>query len=90
MVGMYAERFPECFGFSGTAFRIFVLPASRRLDSDRFVATDYTPRLYTRTGLDWISANDMCAILLRHFPPIATPVTPTSRGGGPPSRKISE
>src|SRR3989442_11229461 len=30
MVGLYAEPLPEGFGFSETAFRIFVLMASRR------------------------------------------------------------
>jgi hypothetical protein len=43
MVGMFAERKPEGFGFSDTAFRIFILMASRRLKSDRFFTVDYTP-----------------------------------------------
>ena len=41
-VGLYAEPLPEGFGFSDTAFRIFILMASRRLNSDRFFTTDYT------------------------------------------------
>jgi hypothetical protein len=36
-VGLFAERPPNGFGFSDTAFRIFVLMASRRLNSDRFL-----------------------------------------------------
>ena len=36
MVGMFAERRPTGFAFSDTAFRIFILMASRRLNSDRF------------------------------------------------------
>jgi hypothetical protein len=68
MVGLYAERKPEGFGFSDTAFRIFILMASRRLNSDRFFTTDYTPRIYTQAGLDWIDDNDMSSVLLRHFP----------------------
>ena len=68
MVGMYAEPFPKGFGFSETAFRIFILMASRRLNSDRFFTTDYTPRVYTQTGLDWVSDNDLSTVLLRHFP----------------------
>ena len=43
MVGMFAEPKPRGFGFSDTAFRIFVLMASRRLNSDRFFTTDFTP-----------------------------------------------
>ena len=42
-VGMYAEPLPPGFGFSDTAFRVFILMASRRLKSDRFFTTDFTP-----------------------------------------------
>ncbi len=35
-IGMQAEQPPKGFGFSDTAFRIFILMASRRLKSDRF------------------------------------------------------
>jgi Animal haem peroxidase len=67
-VGLYAEPVPEGFGFSDTAFRIFILMASRRLNSDRFFTTDYNARVYTRAGLGWIDDNDMSTVLLRHFP----------------------
>jgi len=67
-VGLYAEPVPRGFGFSDTAFRIFILMASRRLNSDRFFTTDYNARIYTQTGLDWIDDNDMSTVLLRHFP----------------------
>ncbi len=43
MVGLLAEPPPEGFGFSDTAFRIFILMASRRLQSDRFLTVDYRP-----------------------------------------------
>ena len=68
IVGLYAEPEPEGFGFSDTAFRIFILMASRRLNSDRFFTTDYNARIYTQAGLDWIDDNDMSSVLLRHFP----------------------
>jgi hypothetical protein len=67
-VGVFAEPLPRGFGFSDTAFRVFILMASRRLKSDRFFTTDYTPAVYTRAGLDWIDRNDMSTVLLRHFP----------------------
>jgi Animal haem peroxidase len=67
-VGMFAETPPAGFGFSDTAFRIFILMASRRLKSDRFFTVDYTPRVYTQEGIDWINQNDMTSILLRHYP----------------------
>jgi hypothetical protein len=68
MVGMYAERLPDGFAFSDTAFRIFLLMASRRLNSDRFFTTDFTPAVYTKAGLDWIADNTMGSVLLRHYP----------------------
>ena len=48
--GLLAEKPPKGFGFSDTAFRIFILMASRRLKSDRFFTTDYTPDVYTPRG----------------------------------------
>jgi hypothetical protein len=68
MVGMFAEPKPAGLGFSDTAFRIFVLMAPRRLKSDRFFTTDFTPEVYTQVGLDWIADNDMSTVLLRHLP----------------------
>jgi len=68
MVGLYAEPLPAGFGFSETAFRIFVLMASRRLKSDRFYTDDYRPEIYTQEGLDYIRHNGMKQVLLRHMP----------------------
>jgi hypothetical protein len=68
MIGMYAERKPKGFGFSDTAFRIFILMASRRIESDRFFTRDFRPEVYTREGLDWVENNTMRSLLLRHFP----------------------
>ena len=68
MVGLYAERPPKGFGFSDTAFRIFILMATRRLKSDRFFTVDYNSKVYTQAGLDWIEENTMGTILVRHFP----------------------
>ena len=41
LVGLLSEDLPEGFGFSDTAFRVFILMASRRLKSDRFFTDDY-------------------------------------------------
>ncbi len=71
MVGMFAEDLPKGFGFSDTAFRIFILMASRRLKSDRFFTTDYRAEIYTEFGLKWIDKNNMRDILLRHYPNLA-------------------
>ena len=92
MVGMYAEPKPAGFGFSDTAFRVFILMASRRLKSDRFFTRDYRPEVYTRAGIDWVEKNSMRSVLLRHFPDlepaldgVENPFAPwvrTGRGGG--------
>jgi hypothetical protein len=68
MVGLFAESRPRGFAFSDTAFRIFVLMASRRLKSDRFFSIDYTPNVYTETGLKWIDDATMSKVLVRHYP----------------------
>lgn len=71
MVGLYAEPKPPGFGFSDTAFRVFVLMASRRLSADRFFTTDFRPEVYTEAGLAWVRDNSMRSVLLRHFPTLA-------------------
>ena len=68
MIGLYAESPPAGFGFSDTAFRVFILMASRRLKSDRFFTVDYTPEVYTQEGLKWIDDNSLVTVLVRHFP----------------------
>jgi hypothetical protein len=71
MVGLFAETPPEGFGFSDTAFRVFILMASRRLQSDRFLTADYRPEIYTRFGLDWIEQTTMTGLIRRHCPDLA-------------------
>ncbi len=67
-VGMYAEPLPPGFGFSDTAFRVFILMASRRLKSDRFFTTEFRPEVYTETGIRWVTHTKMKDVLLRHYP----------------------
>ena len=55
MVGLFAETPPAGFGFSDTAFRIFILMASRRLQSDRFLTVDFRPEIYSPFGMDWVA-----------------------------------
>jgi hypothetical protein len=71
MTGLYAEPLPPGFGFSDTAFRVFILMASRRLKSDRFFTDDWKPEIYTEFGLDYIRKNSMLSILRRHYPQLA-------------------
>ena len=62
---------PARFGFSDTAFRIFILMATRRLQSDRFLTVDFRPEIYSSFGMDWIANNGMTSIILRHCPELA-------------------
>ncbi len=71
MVGLYAEPLIEGFGFSETAFRIFVVMASRRLKSDRFFTDDYRPEVYTPEGIRWVEDTDMRDVILRHAPSLS-------------------
>jgi hypothetical protein len=68
IVGMFAEKKPQGFGFSDTAFRVFILMASRRLNSDRYFTADFNTEMYTRVGMDWVQNTTMVDVLLRHYP----------------------
>jgi hypothetical protein len=68
LVGLQCEAPPPGYGFSDTAFRIFILLASRRLKSDRFFTSDFTPEVYTPAGFAWIRDNSMRSVLERHLP----------------------
>ena len=71
MTGLFAEPLPEGFGFSETAFRIFLLMATRRLKSDRFFTDDFRPEVYTQFGVDYVRDNGMLSVLKRHHPELA-------------------
>ena len=68
MVGIYAEPKPKGFGFSDTAFRIFILMASRRLES-RPLLHGRLPARGLHEGGDRLGRGQpMRSLLLRHFP----------------------
>jgi hypothetical protein len=83
MVGMFAEDLPEGFGFSDTAFRVFILMASRRLKSDRFFSKDYRAEIYTPFGLEWIYRNNLRTLLQRHYPKLAPALVGVTNGFAP-------
>jgi hypothetical protein len=87
MVGLFAETPPPGFGFSDTAFRIFILMASRRLQSDRFLTVDFRPEIYSPFGMDWIANNGMTSVILRHCPDLAA-VLPRDRSAFAPWRPV--
>jgi Animal haem peroxidase len=58
VVGFLAEPIrPHGFAISETQFVVFILNASRRLFSDRFLTSSFRPEFYTRMGLDWVNNN---------------------------------
>jgi hypothetical protein len=68
MVGLHAEKRPPGFVISETAFRIFLLMASRRLQADPWFTTHYNAQTYTAAGLRWIDDNSFASVLRRHHP----------------------
>jgi heme peroxidase len=87
MVGLFAEAPPQGFGFSDTAFRIFILMAARRLQSDRFLTVDFRPEIYSPFGMDWIANNGMTSVILRHCPDLAA-LLPRDASAFAPWRRI--
>lgn len=83
MVGLLAETPPQGFGFSDTAFRIFLLMATRRLQSDRFFTVDFRPEVYSPLGMDWIARNNMTSVILRHCPELANSIPRTGSAFAP-------
>jgi Animal haem peroxidase len=73
-VGMLAERLPQGFGFSDTAFRVFLLMAERRLKSDRFFTDDFRPEVYTQPGMEWAEQRTMRDVLLDDCPVLHRPL----------------
>lgn len=88
MVGLFAEPCPRGFGFSDTAFRIFILMATRRLQSDRFLTVDFRPEIYSPFGMDWIANNGMTSVILRHCPELAA-VLPRDASAFAPWRPVA-
>ena len=74
LVGCLCEPLPQGFGFSDTAFRVFILMASRRLNADRFLSADFRPEIYTPQGLAWVNDTTMADVLVRHFPDLRAPL----------------
>jgi hypothetical protein len=72
MVGLFGETPPAGFGFSDTAFRIFIVMASRRLQSDRFLTVDFRPEIYSPLGMNWIANSGMKSVIQRHCPELAS------------------
>jgi hypothetical protein len=69
LIGNLAEAHrPAKFGFGETLFEVFILNASRRLQSDRFFTDSYREDVYTSEGLSWVDDASLKTVLLRHHP----------------------
>ncbi|KAM0723066.1 hypothetical protein Q7P37_001266 [Cladosporium fusiforme] len=89
LVGSHSEPLPQGFGFSDTAFRIFILMASRRLKSDRFIAGAWNADMYTKEGFEWVQNSTMSDVLGRHFPELKA-VMPTKTNVFAPWDKLPQ
>ncbi|KAI3936812.1 hypothetical protein MKW98_021674 [Papaver atlanticum] len=69
LVGLHAEKKIKGFAISETAFFIFLLIASRRLEADRFFTTNFNSRTYTEKGLEWVNKTESLRdVISRHYP----------------------
>jgi hypothetical protein len=58
IIGYLAEFVrPHGYAISETQFMVFVLNASRRLFSDRFLTSSFRPEIYSTLGLNWVNQN---------------------------------
>lgn len=69
LVGLMAEKKIKGFAISETAFIIFLLMASRRLEADRFFTTNFNEETYTKKGLEWVNTTEgLKDVIDRHYP----------------------
>jgi hypothetical protein len=68
LVGFLAENTrPHGYALAETQFQIFILNASRRLFSDRFLSTDYNAETYTQFGIEQLRKRGMRDVLADNF-----------------------
>ncbi|XP_078438313.1 peroxidase superfamily protein [Wolffia australiana] len=73
LVGLMAEKKIKGFAISETAFFIFVIMASRRLQGDRFFTSHFNEKTYTKKGLEWVNNTESFKdVINRHYPDLAT------------------
>ncbi|XP_044504159.1 alpha-dioxygenase 1-like isoform X1 [Mangifera indica] len=71
LVGLMAEKKIKGFAISETAFVIFLVMASRRLEADRFFTSYFNEKTYTAKGLQWVNNTESLKdVLDRHYPEI--------------------
>uniref|UniRef100_A0A6N2M314 Peroxidase n=1 Tax=Salix viminalis TaxID=40686 RepID=A0A6N2M314_SALVM len=69
LVGLMAEKKITGFAISETAFIIFLIMATRRLESDRFFTSNFNEETYTKKGFEWVKTTESLKdVLDRHYP----------------------
>ncbi|KAL2335624.1 hypothetical protein Fmac_016837 [Flemingia macrophylla] len=69
LVGLMAEKKIKGFAISETAFIIFLLMATRRLEADRFFTSNFNEETYTKKGLEWVNTTESLKdVIDRHYP----------------------
>jgi len=77
LVGVLAETKPPGFAISETAFRIFIIMASRRLQTDDFYTKYHSGSWYSEAGMRHLqSVGGLADVLRRHWPEAAARVPP--------------
>ncbi|MDE3165089.1 MAG: oxygenase, partial [Acidobacteriota bacterium] len=81
VVGWLAEQTrPHGFAISETQFVVFILNASRRLFSDRFLTSSFRPEFYTTMGVNWVNNNGPVPLIEKGAPNgHVQPVSPFKR-----------
>lgn len=89
LVGSHSEPVPKGFGFSDTAFWIFILMASRLLKSDWFIATQWNEETYTPEGFNWVQDSTMRDVLVRNLPELEGALPPSGSNMFAPWTKLA-
>ena len=77
LVGNLAERKIPGFAISETSFLVFLLMASRRLETDRFLTEHFNEEIYGATGFKWVKeTTGLRDVLMRHFPDVEKELPP--------------
>ncbi|XP_038981978.1 alpha-dioxygenase 1-like [Phoenix dactylifera] len=72
LVGLMAEKKIKGFAISETAFFIFIIMASRRLEADRFFTSYFNEETYTKKGFKWVNSTESLRdVIQRHYPDLA-------------------
>ncbi|XP_042504900.1 alpha-dioxygenase 1-like isoform X2 [Macadamia integrifolia] len=71
LVGLMAEKKIKGFAISETAFVIFLIMATRRLEADRFFTSYFNEETYTKKGIEWVNTTESLRdVIHRHYPEI--------------------